>query len=677
MNTPTTMNKENLASFQFPITRKTWLLWVIVSALIPVLFTIVGTAFGKTILRTDPNAELIRALIFVLILGIPIIIPTLQWIPLRRLIPKLGLVPWYFASMFSGIMVVVLLFLAEKMYRPQHIFWQAAFHLNSLPSIHFTNILSLPWLTLFAWVTFSATITTIIPAFLLGKSSGIKWYLFILAAIFGACCSSIVEQLYFIFHFHDLPVRSLNGTGWVYRVEVLSYIGVLGAVFGATSGIGLILLLKVFRKVTVADSQFNSKRISLLAMIAITVSLIIYAPIVSYIVGFGGIKSGFPALHKLFTFALATDKSTGKEILRYSNTVDIAPHYPFITFTPDSKSFLMLSDEGILSRISLQSGEAVGKLGEPIGKFEQYDRAWSPDGRFFVLRTSGEEVKIPNTNYTRRQSRFRLYELPNYKILADYTHGSNDCFDHSINSMAFENDSKSLWVLCGQYYSNPKPDSVMVVKFSIPTLKIMDIRDYGNIGNGNMIARGIQSTNEGVFIWQQGYQKENRLVATNLSDNHTSLTLPDLTQSNLAGTLTLQSEKIEQGEIQLFFCGNSSDVSDPSEVETGKPTVHGFCRTLTFNIASGQLVSKIDDANHKRIFTSSELTTDKFHIETSWQDTSKVGVIVVKDKKTGQQLQKIDSLSQRLLGYSPDGQWLVTYTINKNRLRIYKVNTPH
>ena len=158
------IDKENLAAFQFPITRKAWLLWVIVSGLVPVLFTIVETALGKTILPTDPNADLIKALVFGLILGIPIIIPTLQWIPLSRLIPRLGLVSWYFASLVSGVMVVALIFLAEKMHRPQVTFLHAVLNLNSLPSVHFTNILSLPWLTLLSWVTFSAIITTAIPA---------------------------------------------------------------------------------------------------------------------------------------------------------------------------------------------------------------------------------------------------------------------------------------------------------------------------------------------------------------------------------------------------------------------------------------------------------------------------------------------------------------------------------
>jgi hypothetical protein len=76
-------------------------------------------------------------------------------------------------------------------------------------------------------------------------------------------------------------------------------------------------------------------------------------------------------------------------------------------------------------------------------------------------------------------------------------------------------------------------------------------------------------------------------------------------------------------------------------------------------------------------FTPNTMARDIGHglrLEARWQNDSKTGELIVHDAATGRQRQRIVSVSQRPLGVSPDGRWLVTYAPDQRAMRFYRVN---
>jgi hypothetical protein len=161
----------------------------------------------------------------------------------------------------------------------------------------------------------------------------------------------------------------------------------------------------------------------------------------------------------------------------------------------------------------------------------------------------------------------------------------------------------------------------------------------------------------------------------NLTTGQDMAQVSQLTRATLGGGLTFQGAHLEGGQIALLFCGSSSQVSDPAETDRGPPVVHSFCRTLYFDLHSGALIKKSDEANRPQAPTTSTLLapTQRLRIETTWHSNGKAGEIIVQDEATRHERQRIRTLAQRALTFSPNGRWLVTQGIDEAVLRIYRV----
>lgn len=658
------------------ISLRTWLLWVFVCAAEPVLYTIAKTAIGKTVLASDPNATLIWWSLMALILATLTGPFVLQWLVLRRIAPSLRLSLWFLSTI-----LLASLSAGFRLKFPDWALTGTSFRIHSLSInsdsvITLKELISLPWSEYLFGTSLLAGIAALVPAVLLGKASGRPIYFFVIAAMLGSCVAGVVSFFYTLgFGFQDY--YPLNGRSWMTRIEALSLQGGIGAVWGASSGLILVYFFRRNDESKNASTAVKSTP-KLPVMVASTFLIAALAPTFLYLTSNQGIKAGFPSIRKALSSLPNQEESKGESILIFSHNAGFSPpKFPVVRFAPDSKSFMALDADRTLQRVDLITGASLGSLGKQLGPYDRYDLDWSPDGHYLVLRTSGEEVKILNTHYTKQRSRFSLYALPEYKLVGEYTHREDECFDSYGQTVLFDADGKSLWAICAQFYTSPMdPEYIMALKFDVPTMKVLDVRRYGESASHGQI-KSLARFGDGIVYWQQGVGNTASIYFENLTHNQNMFKLSELTQPNLAGSLTFQGGQADGGQFNLLFCGHSSGISDASEIEKDASMVHSFCRTLVYDAQSGTLIKKIDVAKRDRVSTTATITNfqQDFRVEASRQEISKAGELVVLDDKTGRERQRIASMSQRPLGFSPDGRWLVTHASDQNTLRIYRVAT--
>lgn len=400
--------------------------------------------------------------------------------------------------------------------------------------------------------------------------------------------------------------------------------------------------------------------------------------------------------------ALIKDISEGEDILRYSHIVDsLPPQYrPTIYFAPDSKSFISLSDSRKIIQFDIINGSPITQIAEQLSSDEIYSVNWSNDGRFLALRTNGDKVNVLGNALIRYNNRIRLYSIPEYKVIGEFEYKNNNlgkaCFENYGQygqAVIFSPDLKSIWVRCGHYYTKPSPENILGIKLNVPLMNVSEIKYYGSIASrgavDNISAIGMSEEfsviNDSVVYWTMP-SKQNTPYFYDLTNNN-EINVPDMSKDNIAGKLSFMKEVKSTGnEVSLSFCGKPTDVSNPvsiPEISSFTKTStedlpfieYPFCRTLVFNIKSGNLISITDYANRHRKLHSDELTDsqNKIRVEASWQENSKMGDINVFDVATNTKKQHIITYAQEPLAFSPDGKWLVMYAINQKMITVYRV----
>ena len=89
-------------------------------------------------------------------------------------------------------------------------------------------------------------------------------------------------------------------------------------------------------------------------------------------------------------------------------------------------------------------------------------------------------------------------------LAGEFSSSEGTCFDaYAREPMLFSNDSKSLWLVCGQYYA-PKPDDLMAIGLDVPGMQVRDIRRHGEGAESGQI-RGLEQIGDSVWAWQFPY----------------------------------------------------------------------------------------------------------------------------------------------------------------------------
>jgi hypothetical protein len=400
----------------WPVTWPTWLAWVLVSALVPVLSTISATAFSKQISPHVQHPNLIGSGLLAIIAFAILAPPVMQAFVLKRVVRKFSVALWFSCILLSAILWFVLTqsrgghgwALIDAGFQTQHRLQSAALPLRLAGTLNTAHILDLPWGPFLLWTIATGALTSLAPAWALGTVSGLRraTLLFFAASIVGACASAIVEQLYqMTVDDRTLGDLALNGLPWTQRLQVLAVRSGVGAVWGATTAIFVVLMT---RRLGDAKARvFAIHRVGGLVSVLITPLLIaVLAPFVGYLAGPRGIVAGVPELRRAISLAPSQDSLLGETVLAYSHDVAIpVARIPAAVMAPDGQSAIIRTIDHTLVQVDLATGRSIRQLAGALAPLERHSIVWSTDGRYLALRSNGAELPIPNTHYTRHQSR--------------------------------------------------------------------------------------------------------------------------------------------------------------------------------------------------------------------------------------------------------------------------------
>jgi hypothetical protein len=409
--------------------------------------------------------------------------------------------------------------------------------------------------------------------------------------------------------------------------------------------------------------------LALVLMAPLLIALL--APFAGYLVGPRGLVAGAPELRKVVSLAPSQDRSHGETVLTYSHDIAIPiARMPAVAIAPDGQSAIVRTVDHTLMQVDLATGRGVRPLAGALAPLERHVIVWSPDGRYLALRSNGAEVSVANSRYKRHQSRVRLYALPDLTLAGEFSNSEGACFDaYTREPMLFFNDSKSLWLVCGQGTA-PKSDDPMAIRLDVPAMQVLDVRRYGEGAESGEIG-GLERIGDSVWAWQFTSGGKPFRVR-DLTHEREIVTVPMPTE--LIGKMTEQTgqSQVDEKTIQLNFCG-----APPGASPDAGPA-SWICRTLTFDTRTGALLDSIDKGD-RRIpnppvsLPKGTLFGHGLRIESFWHDDSKTGELVVRDNATGRDRQRIVSIAQRPLQMSRDGRWLITLAVNGSGLRLYRV----
>jgi hypothetical protein len=655
---------------------------VLVAALGPVFSTIAATAVEKTVLPSAHARPLIMAGLLALA-GLAILAPPImQGLVLKRVMPKLSVGFWFFCIVLSGIAWFVLMLgrghdlgLIQAGFQAQFQLQHAALNQRLEGTLNTAHILHLPWGPFLLWTIATGALTSLVPAWALGSASGRQRtaLLFFAAAIAGACASGIVEQIYSMTVDHPWPnFWALNGQSWTQRFQTLAVRAGAGAVWGAVTASAVVLMTR--RRAAAAAPKTWRLAIHRPAGLAVVlmapVLIALLAPFAGYLAGPRGLVAGAPELRKALSLGPSQDRSQGETVLAYSHDVAFpVARAAAATIAPDGQSAIVRAADHTLVQVDLATGRSIRQLAGALAPSEHHALVWSPDGHYLALRSNGAEVPIPNTHYTRHQSRVRLYALPDLTPAGEFSNSEGECFDGSAREpMLFSPDSKSLWLACGQYSNVPKPDDLMAIRLDVPAMRPLDIRRYGE-GAESGQTRGLERVGDSVWAWQFPYGGKPFRVR-DLTHARDIMTVP--MPAELIGKLTEQTGRTELDEqtIRLSFCGA------PPGAPVGAGPASWICRKLTFDTRTGALIGSADKddfriPNPPASLPLAIVSGHGLRIESFWRDDSKTGELVVRDNATGRERQRVVSIAQRPLQMS--GDWLMTLAVNGSGLRLYRI----
>jgi hypothetical protein len=668
-----------------PVTWPIWLAWVLVSALVPVFRTISATAFDKQISRSADHRALIANGLLALVAFAILAPPVLQGIVLKRVLPRLSVALWFFCIVVSALLWFALMqnryghgpALIEAGFRTESQLYLAALTQRLAGTLTAAHILDLPWGPFLLWTIATTALTSFLPAWALGTASGLRraTLLFLAASIVGAFVSGIVDQIYQM-TFDDRPPNqwALNGLSWTERFHVLAARSGVGAVWGATTAIFVVLMIRRFGNARAPEAPlFAIPRPGGLALVLLAALLIaVMVPFVDYLAGPRGLLAGVPKLVRAMSPAPSQDNSQGETVLTYSHDIaNAVATMPVVAMAPDGQSAIVRTVDHNLMQIDLATGHAVRQLAGTLAPLERQTIVWSPDGRYLALRSDGAEVPIPNSHYTRHQSRVRLYTMSDLTLAGEFSNSEGECFDgYAREHMLFSRDGKSLWLVCRQFYS-PNPDDPMAVRLDVPTMRLLDVRRYGDGAQSGGI-EGLEQI--GDSVWSSQFPHSGKPFRVyDLTHERDIVTVPMPVE--LIRNLTAQtgSSQVDEKSIRLNFCG-----VPPSEpINTGPAS--SICRTLTFDTQTGALIGSVDERDHRASnpaagLPNSTLSGHGLRIESFWREDSKTGELVVRDSVTGRERQRVVSIAQRPLQMSADGAWLMTVAVHGGGLRLYRMH---
>ena len=285
---------------------RSWLLWTGACALAPAANQILITAAFKTVRPTDPFAHFIKPGVIAIIIASLIIPRIVETAALRMIVPRLSFFCWAPTTLLALFAYFAVTGMLGGQFGGYTSNWFATPEWMVISqSSRTAPFQPLTWLFWFGGLAAQTATIVLIPSLLLGMLSKAGTWRFLVAAFTGALFASCTE----IFLISPLgwPPMGLNGMAWPQRLEALAQIGAKGAVWGATSGLALMLLT---RKPTPDASQYAlTKSRGLTLAVALTALLIVTSMLSNPF----RVRNLFYRAQNFFSAGLHGDQPTGEK----------------------------------------------------------------------------------------------------------------------------------------------------------------------------------------------------------------------------------------------------------------------------------------------------------------------------------------------------------------------------
>ena len=412
------------------VTWATWWLWVFVAALTPICFALVSMALNKRVLPTDPHAWWIGKAALGFALGALLAPIVLQWLVLRRAVPRLPAVRWVIVIVVSAFLLGAIGISLESLgdwIRNQGLAFQRSGLRSAWTQNGLIGLLGLPWWQFVAPKFLQAAVITLLPTIMVSyfaRAGHVGWLVLWLGFTLGFCAAEVIDKVYDITQVSPFPTnKSMNGYPWSRRASELLVRACAGAVGGAVSGIALAVALR--RGSSEGSRAVPTRPLGMLVGCAIAIGFVFVAPIYIYLSGPKGLRAGLPEIRKTLSTAPSADRATGAQILTFSHNAEIEtdrfalPQNVKVSFAPDGTSFVTFAADGRLTQIDVATGRVLRKIGDPREKYESVQYLWTPDGSYFLIRDDGRSQTIGTGKATRtmRQSRITAFASSNCSSL--------------------------------------------------------------------------------------------------------------------------------------------------------------------------------------------------------------------------------------------------------------------
>jgi WD40 repeat protein len=654
-----------------PMTRTTWLLWMAVSAMTP----LIGTLYTTLILRDPEHAQSSISLpVYVTFLLIPflLLLPGIaNWVVLRRLAKRLNPILWlgaYWLSAIAGFFALDLL--RRHGLNSELAFIQARLMLTENPAMTISTS-GTPWMILTAEAATAALLYNLLPATVLGFASRRSPLPLIVFVVLGTCAASAAYRLYpHVYAFRGESLFGIRRDSYVHDtwIQIFGFgiaLSIFGLLQGAVSGFGLARMFGTAPKHE--QSKSSSPALLMAAQVfTITAIVLLAGHLANYAAGLKGLRAGFPELKRIFTSAPASDRSTGKRILTFSHKIDLAEAIWSWALSPDGRIALIGTEElRGFHRIDVESGKSIGTPiadGERIRSF-----IWSPTGNLIVFNQRGDGSTGDNAD-----GRIRLFRLPDFMEIKNIPASTIGC--NPGDDLEFTPDGSALWVLCEQYSS--KPDAPFAIKLQIPSLEALSRIPKPKLGKGLTPAgpADIRSQNGRTFVsfaeYQDGYQA---IHVLNLDSAGGVNSTPNIATPQYGGPgfgfcgvfMSSNIEMVTFASCEFWSNYRKSNNHPASEVQY-----------RTFEVRSGKLLAsfgrKPDHADLYRWAIAFDPERQRI-IGVGSTPTSNAGALSVWDQRTGETLQSVETRAYSSLRLSSNGRVLTLLSPNKQALYVYRV----
>lgn len=627
------------------LTRGIALAWICVCAANPLFHAVGWTALNKEVRATDPLASWLASALIplaALALAAPLLLHTLV---LRRMLPAR---PWwriaiamFLAWMAGAIAVGPLLHMALALVRS----------MQSLARVQGGDLTALPWMSAAGLLPILAVSGVLLPAWVFARMAHVRPAV-ALRAVIGA--SLVVAPLWVLWAQAGVDVEllsrsAMNGWTWQKRASAVLSQALAQAIWAAAA-------LLIFARGVGApqapwlQSPGQYRRLAAAALVGA-----VLVPVVVAALGPRAAERLQLAVQRAFSPPPDRDESEGEPLLQYAYSVPVrvreTPRRASVS--PDGRWIIAVARDRQVIAIDAATGAIAHRLQGGLGAHESPDWAWSPDGRWLALRTQGDRAAGARS---RHQAALRLYAVPGFVPAGEHRHTGDECHADSVSfqdAVQFTQDGATLWFACGSEY-RPTAANLLAVELQVPSLKVLAQRRYGDAAPWHV--RGLKQVGGSVWSWHTDQQPPYVRFRDLARDDVPIVLQPPPDGPGLPPDGTLQGFAFDQAEGVARFNAWKEERQ----------------RLRTFDMRTGRMVSLVDGPlppGHAGY--SIESIASGLRVERRAHPASRAGELLAVDAASGRVRQRIRTVVQYPLAFSPDGRLLVTQA--QDELRVYRV----